>query len=81
MILQLSVEGYEWVIGIALVFVLALIFTIIIDVELYGFFAFLTFFDVLVVWSGLLPLWSLVACVIMLTVSVYLKVQENRRVG
>ena len=81
MILQLSIEGYEWIIGIALVFVLALIFTIIIDAELYGFFAFLTFFDALVVWGALLPLWSLIVCVIMLTVSVYLKIQENRRVG
>lgn len=81
MILQISIEGYEWVIGIAIVFVLALIFTVIVDAELYGFFAFLTFFDVLVVWGGLLPLWSVIACLVILTVSVYMKVQENRRVG
>ena len=77
MILQ-SIAGFEWIIGVGIVFGLALVFTVLLEKGLPVFLAFLSFFDTFAVWVGLLPLWTLVLCLIILTVLIYLELQKKK---
>jgi len=66
----------DWIIGIALVFGLALVFTTLTEKNLVNFFVFLTIFNTFMVWNGFLTLWSIVLDLIILTVIAYLTIRE-----
>jgi len=68
MILQTSIVGFEWVIGLGLAFGLAFTLDYLTFKDIKGFFIFLTIFVGFMVWANMLELWSLVMCLIVLTV-------------
>ncbi len=59
------IESSLMVFGIAIMFGLAFIMTIISFQDLESFFLWMTIFCGFVVWTGFLPLWTLVACFIL----------------
>ena len=63
--------SYDWIIGIGLTFGLALVLNKITFESLEGFFVFLTFFNAFVVYGGLLPLWSLILNIVILSIVMY----------
>ena len=56
----------DWILGMAIMFGLALILTVMTYRDLETFFIFLTIFCGFVVWGGLLDLWVLVLCLVIL---------------
>ena len=74
----MSIAGFEWILGVGIIFGLAFMFTLIIEQDLRVFVAFLTFFDTFIVWVGLLPLWTLIILIIILTVLIYVDFQKKR---
>lgn len=72
-----QIVGFEWIIGIALVFGLALIFTYLTFQDFNTFLVWLTIFDAFAVWGGLLPLWSLILCIIILVIVIYTEVRNK----
>lgn len=77
LIWQIDIVGLEWILGIAIVFGLSLLFTIITVQELPVFLSFLTIFVAFAVWTNLLPLWSLILCVIVLIVLTYVELARK----
>ena len=67
--------SYDWIIGIGLMFSLALIFSKITYNNLLSFFIFLTLFSGFVVASELLPLWVLILNIVLLTIFIYYQIQ------
>lgn len=74
---SISIVGFEWVLGLGIIFGLSFALTIITTKELSVFFGFLTIFDCFVVWAGLLPLWTLVICLIVLITTLYLDIKKG----
>lgn len=72
-----QIVGFEWIIGIALVFGLALIFTYLTFQDFNTFLVWLTIFDAFAVWGGLLPLWSLILCIIVLVIVIYTEISNK----
>lgn len=56
----------DWILGMAIMFGLALVLTVMTYKDLETFFIFLTIFAGFVVWGGLLDLWVLVLCLVIL---------------
>ncbi|QYW08119.1 hypothetical protein 15570_00022 [Lokiarchaeota virus WyrdV1] len=75
MLLQYSIVGFEWIIGLGLAFGLAFFLNYLTYNDLPTFFIFLTIFDAFMVWVDFLPLWTLVICLIILTVIAYTSVK------
>ena len=73
MIFQFDITGMEWILGIGIVFGLALVMTMVTKKTMSAFLSWLLIFCGFVVASGLLPLWSLILCIIGLTVSLFLE--------
>lgn len=71
---------YEWIIGLALMFGLALVLNYYIDGDIKMFFVFLTLFNVFMVWSGLLPFWSLIVCIILLSLIIYIELSTKESI-
>lgn len=65
-ILQISTFTNDIIIGIALMFGMALILTYLTFRDLRTFFIWLTIFAGFVVWGGLLDLWVLILCLVIL---------------
>ena len=55
------------IIGLAIMFSLALLSTTLTYKDVETFFIFLTIYSGFVVWSGLIDLWILIICLIILT--------------
>ena len=70
---------YEWIFGIALMFGLALVMNYYLDGNIKVFFVFLTLFNAFVVWAGLLPLWTLIANIILLGFLLYIDLSTKKR--
>lgn len=66
------------IIGLSITFGLALALTYLTYKDIETFFCFLTIFCGFSVWSALLPLWSLVLCIIVLIFIVGNNIQKNR---
>lgn len=64
---------YDWLLGIALMFGLAISFTFMTEKSLTTFFVFLTIFNAFMYWIVFLPLWSLVLNIIVLTLIGYME--------
>lgn len=77
MILQTSIVGYEWIIGLGLAIGLAFTLDYLTFKDIKGFFIFLTIFVGFMVWAGMLELWSLVMCIILLTVIIITEVKSS----
>lgn len=73
----MSVE-YEWLIGVGIMFGFAFAMSYITYRTLGSFFAFLLFFNSFVVWAELLPLWTLVVNILIVTFMMYLSITSKR---
>jgi len=69
---------YDWLIGIALMFGLAMILNFMTFKSIEGFFVFLTFFSIFVVYAGLLPMWVVILNVIILSFVMYNQFNKKR---
>lgn len=69
--------GYEWVIGLGLMFALAFLFNYLTYNDLETFFIWLTIFNSIMVWAELLPLWSLIVCIIVLVILIYIQLKSK----
>lgn len=81
MIWQISIDGMEWILGLGLVFGLAFVFTILTVQEVPVFISFITIFMAFAVWTALLPLWTLIICIIILTTVIYLEMAKKKSGG
>jgi len=70
--------SYDWIFGIALMFGLAMVLNYMTFKSMEGFFVFLTFFNGFIVYSGLLPLWSLVLNIVILCFVMYNQLKKKR---
>ena len=77
MLLQYSIFGFEWIIGIGLAFGLALVLNYLTYNDLETFFIFLTVFIAFMVWVDFLPLWTVIICLIVLIVIAYTNVKRK----
>jgi len=62
----MTITDLDWIMAIAIMFGLALMMTYLTYKDTETFFIWLTIFSGFTVWSGLLPLWVLVLCLITL---------------
>lgn len=67
-----------WIIGISLMFGLALILNYYTFESLTGFFVFLTLFNAFVVWANLLPFWTIILNIVILTYLMYVELRSGR---
>ena len=67
----------EWILGIGIMFGLAMVMNFYISGNLKEFFVFLTFFNAFVVWGGLLPFWTLILNIIILCFIVYTEMSNK----
>ena len=67
-----------WIIGISLMFGLALVLNYYTFESLIGFFAFLTLFNAFVVWADLLPFWTIILNIVVLTYLMYAELRSGR---
>jgi len=78
---QFDVSGFEWMLGIGIMFGLAFVMTVLTFSNMSCFFVWLTIFCAFVVWGGLLDLWVLILSIIITTVVIYFEIQTNKRGG
>ena len=81
MLFQFDISGYEWMLGLGIMFGLAIVMTALTFNNMSSFFSWLTIFCGFVVWGGLLDLWVLILCIIALTVVIYFEMKDNKREG
>ena len=67
----------SWILGIAIMFGLALVMAKLTFNDIESFIAFLTVFSGFIVWSGLLPLWILIINLIILVLVIGNKVKKR----
>jgi len=78
MILQYSgIEGFEWIVGLGLMFGLAIVMTLFTQRYSVSFPIWLFIFNGFVVAGGLLPLWTLILTLIVFVVSIYLDIKSR----
>ena len=68
----------DWIIGVSLMFGLALVLNNYTFESLKGFFVFLTLFCAFVVWAGLLPYWTLILNIVILTFLMYAELRSGK---
>jgi len=69
---------YNWLIGLGLMFGFAISMSYITYRTIESFFAFLLIFNGFVCWSELLPLWTLILNIIILTFMMYFTINKKR---
>lgn len=72
MLLQFDTLTGNSLLGIGIMFGFALLFTYLTYRTMGAFLVWLTIFNAFVVWSGLLPLWTLILCIIFLTIVIFM---------
>lgn len=77
MLFAFDLSGYEWMLGLGIMFGFAFVMSALTFNNFSCFFIWLTIFSAVVVWAGLLPLWVLILCLMMLGVVLYLEVNEK----
>lgn len=70
--------SYDWIIGITLMFSLAMVLNYMTFKSTEGFFVFLTFFNIFVVYADLLPMWSVILNIIILSFVMYNQFNRKR---
>jgi len=73
--------SYNWIIGIALMFGLALVLNKLTFESMPGFFIFLTIFNAFIVYADLLPLWSLVLNLVILSIIMYSELSNKKGIN
>lgn len=68
---------YDWLLGIAIMFGLALTLNSMTFKDMKGFFIFLTIFNAFVVYGNLLPLWTLILNLILLITILYKEINQK----
>lgn len=63
--------------GLGIMFGLALLMTLLTYNDFGAFFIWLTIFCAFVVWAGLLELWVLILCILILTAMIYVKMNDK----
>lgn len=81
MLLQYSIEGSEWILGIGIMFGVAFLLNQLTYKETDTFLIFLTIFNSFMVWCELLPLWTLILCLIITTIIIYIEIKNNNNKG
>lgn len=76
MLFQIIV-GADWIIGVGLMFGLALVMTFLTQKSSIAFAVWLMIFSAFVVVGGLLPLWVLVLCIIFVVISLYIEMKSG----
>lgn len=72
-----DITGYEWILGVGLMFGLALILTLLTFKDLISFFVFLTIFNGFMVWAGLLEMWTIALNIAILIAVIILSFDEG----
>ncbi len=80
MIFQLAEFSINFMLGLSIMFGLALFMTFLTSQDTETFFIFLTIFAGFVVWGGLVDLWVLVLCLIIITLIMISKSKSNKGV-
>ena len=80
MIFQLTEFTIDFMLGLSIMFGLSLFMTYLTSKDTESFFIFLTIFAGFVVWGGLIDLWVLVLCLIVLTLIMIFKSKSNKGV-
>lgn len=78
MLYQFDVSGIEWILGVGIMFGLAFVMTTLTFNSMSCFFIWLTIFNAFVVWAGLLPLWTLILCIVILTTVIYFEMSDKK---
>ncbi|TET57866.1 MAG: hypothetical protein E3J52_09620 [Promethearchaeota archaeon] len=68
-------------IGLGLMFGLAFIMNLITFNKTNSFFVWLVIFNAIMVWGGLLELWTLILCIIILCVIIFFEMKTNKGGG
>jgi len=68
---------YNWIFGISIMFGLALVLNHFTIDNIKGFFIFLTFFNAFVVFANLLPYWTLILNIVVLSFVMYFELKKN----
>jgi len=71
----MSIVG--WIIGIALMFGLSLVLNYYTFESLKGFLIFLLLFNSFVVWADLLPFWSIILNIVIVTYIIYIEYKNK----
>jgi len=77
MILQFGITGFEWILGLGIMFALAMIMNMITYKNLISFFIWLTIFNSFMVWANMLPLWTLIMNIIILTMIIFFQFKSQ----
>ena len=77
MLNQYSATDINWVIGLGLMFGLALLFTIVLKGDMNTFFSMAYIINGLVVWGGLLEAWTLILNTIFIVVLLFLNIRDR----
>jgi hypothetical protein len=77
MLFQFDLSGYEWMLGLGIMFGFSFLMTVLTFDSFSSFFIWLTIFSAIVVWAGLLELWVLILCLIILGVVIYLEINDK----
>lgn len=77
MILQYDMGGMEWIMGLGLMFGLAIVMSLFTAQYSVSFSVWLFIFNGFVVAGGLLPLWTLILTLILFVVSIYLDIKSR----
>ena len=64
----MAIADINWILGLSIMFGLALVMTFMTFKSTKSFFTWLTIFSGFVVWSGIIELWVLVLCIIVLMI-------------
>lgn len=77
MLNQYIASDIDWVIGLGLMFGLALLFTIILKGDMQVFFSWAYIMNGLVVWGGLLKGWTLILNTILIIILLFVNVKNR----
>lgn len=73
-----KITTLDWIFGISIMFGLAIVLNKYTFESLTGFLVFLTIFNSFVVFGGLLPNWTLILNIVVLTIIIYSETKQKR---
>jgi len=72
-----ALEGWEWMLGVGIMFGLALFMTMVTQKNSIAFSVWLLIFSAFVVVGGLLPLWVFILCLVFFIISVFFEMKSG----
>lgn len=79
MLLQFDLSGIDWIIGLGVMFAMAYVMWHLTSDDFEDFFIWLTIFNGFVCWGGLLPLWTLILNLLIMSLILYNKMNKKMR--